>query len=362
MSGNGNRHTSVRTASRARHLWLLILLLISLVAWAASGGALAQQQTTKFTYQGKLNSGGSPANGSYDLQFQLFDAAAGGTLQGSPNTIVVVPVAVSNGVFTVQLDFGNSAFPGADRFLEIGVRLQGDVNPYTILSPRQQLTSAPYATHSLQLTLDGTASQAVTMTRNTGVSTGSTFTLQSGSPAAGSTDLAGGDLVLAAGLGTGLGGGGNYREQTAGAADVSSSSDNLLVDRTIVVSKAKPMTLASPGFTALMSIHLTGTHTAGGRIYYNIRATDGGSQIATETGIIQYTATANSITCTVFNSDKLHLGTVNSGCTPGFFNPGSQPGISIFDNVSFSTPAAIVVHEVYFRITNESGAAIRLEP
>jgi hypothetical protein len=111
-----------------------------------------------------------------------------------------------------------------------------------------------------------------------------------------------------------------------------------------------------------MSVHLVGTHTAGGRIYYNIRATDGGSQIATETGIIQFTATANSITCTVQTADKLHLGTVNSGCTPGFFNPGSQPGISIFDNVSFSSPAPIVVHEVYFTITVESGAPVRLEP
>ena len=122
------------------------------------------------------------------------------------------------------------------------------------------------------------------------------------------------------------------------------------------------MTLVSPGFASVMSIHLTGTHTAGGRIFYHIRATDGGSQIATETGVIQYTATANSITCTVQTTDKLHLGTVNSGCTPGFFNPGSQPGISVFDNVSFSSPAPIVVHEVYFTITNESGAPIRLEP
>jgi hypothetical protein len=124
----------------------------------------------------------------------------------------------------------------------------------------------------------------------------------------------------------------------------------------------KTMTLAAPGFTSLMSVHLTGTNTAGGRIEYVVRATDGGFQIATEEGIIQWLATANSITCTVQTSDKLHLGTVNSGCTPGFFNPGSQPGISVFDNVSFSTPAAIVVHEVTFRIHNISGSVIRLEP
>jgi hypothetical protein len=122
------------------------------------------------------------------------------------------------------------------------------------------------------------------------------------------------------------------------------------------------VTLSAPGLTSLMSIHLTGTHTAGGRIHYTVRATDGGSQIATEEGVLQYLATANSITCTVQTTDKLHLGTVNSGCNPGFFNPGSQPGVSIFDNVSFSSPSPIVVHEIYFEIENESGAPIRLEP
>jgi hypothetical protein len=135
-----------------------------------------------------------------------------------------------------------------------------------------------------------------------------------------------------------------------------------LVDRRITVARAKQMTLSAPGFTSLMSIHLLGALTAGGRIHYVVRATDGGSQIATESGVLQYLATANSITCTVQTTDKLHLGTVNSGCTPGFFNPGSQPGVSIFDNVSFSSPAPIVVHEVYFEIENESGSPIRLEP
>jgi hypothetical protein len=124
----------------------------------------------------------------------------------------------------------------------------------------------------------------------------------------------------------------------------------------------KQLTFNSPGFTSLMSVHLTGTNVAGGRIDYVIRATDGGSQIATEEGVIQWLATANSITCTVQTTDKLHLGTVNSGCTPGFFNPGAQPGISIFDNVSFSSPAPIAVHEVTFRIRNLSNSVIRLEP
>ena len=200
------------------------------------------------------------------------------------------------------------------------------------------------------------------MDRNPGAFAGNTLSILGSSAGSGTTDLRGGDLLISGGVGTGLGGGGNLRSQTSGPDDLSGTTDNLLVDRRIIVAKPKPLTLSAPGFTSLMSINLTGTHTAGGRINYTVRATDGGSQIATESGVIQYLATANSITCTVQTTDKLHLGTVNSGCTPGFFNPGSHPGVSIFDNVTFSSPAPIVVHEVYFEIENNSGSSIRLEP
>ena len=128
------------------------------------------------------------------------------------------------------------------------------------------------------------------------------------------------------------------------------------------VSSMKNMTLSAPGFVSLMSIALAAGDAAGGRIAYTVVATDGGSQLVTETGVIKYNATANSITCTSSTGDKLSLGTVNSGCTPGFFNPGSQPGVSIFDNVVFSTPAPIVVHRVYYRIENLSNSVIRIEP
>jgi hypothetical protein len=104
--------------------------------------------------------------------------------------------------------------------------------------------------------------------------------------------------------------------------------------------------------------------TGSARVYYMVTAEDGTGQIATESGVMQVLATANSITCTVQTTDKLHLGTVNSGCTPGFFNPGSQPGVSIFDNVTFSSPAPITVHKVSFRVVNISpnGVTIRIEP
>jgi hypothetical protein len=108
-------------------------------------------QTTAFTYQGKLTDGGNPANGSYDLQFKLFDALTSGTQQGV--TLVRNPVAASAGVFTVTLDFGANVFSGAARYLEISVRPAGCVPPncaaFTILSPRQPITSSPYAIQTL---------------------------------------------------------------------------------------------------------------------------------------------------------------------------------------------------------------------
>ncbi len=58
-------------------------------------------------------------------------------------------VGVTNGLFTVTLDFGGTAFPGADRWLEIAVRTNNSsaLGSGTLvkLNPRQQLTSVPYA-------------------------------------------------------------------------------------------------------------------------------------------------------------------------------------------------------------------------
>jgi hypothetical protein len=59
---------------------------------------------TGFTYQGQLKQGGSPANGTYDLEFKLFDALTAGNQIGS--TVTKADQAVVAGLFTVTLDFG----------------------------------------------------------------------------------------------------------------------------------------------------------------------------------------------------------------------------------------------------------------
>ncbi len=102
--------------------------------------SLLLAQTTTFTYQGSLSQSGLPANGNFSMEFSLFDDLSGGSEIGS--TITVNPVPVSNGGFTVDLDFGASAFSGPARYLQITVN-------GTPLTPRRLLTSTSYAIRSL---------------------------------------------------------------------------------------------------------------------------------------------------------------------------------------------------------------------
>src|SRR3989442_3924768 len=133
----------------------ILLLLIALLLSLSSGRALAQ--TTAFTYQGRLTDGGTAANGVYDLQFGLWDSASAGSQIGS--TQALPAVQVSGGVFTVTLDFGANAFPGANRFLEISARLSG-ASSFTPLLPRQSITSTPYAVRSANATLADTSTNS----------------------------------------------------------------------------------------------------------------------------------------------------------------------------------------------------------
>jgi len=114
------------------------LILVQVLLFQYSS---ADAQGTTFTYQGQLTDNGSPANGTnYGVLFNLYDAATGGSSLGN---LGIVSVAVSNGLFTVPLDFGASVFDGSSRWLDIGVQKNGGV--FTTLSPRQRLTPAPYA-------------------------------------------------------------------------------------------------------------------------------------------------------------------------------------------------------------------------
>ena len=142
-----------------RHFWFgRLARLFIITAGVALSTITASAQTSSFTYQGRFTDGGTAANGTYDMQFKLYDGA--GNQIGS--TIMNVAVLVTNGVFTVQLDYGAAAFSGGDRFLELGVRTAGSGDAYTELSPRQQLSSTPYAIRAGSSSTADSATTAIT--------------------------------------------------------------------------------------------------------------------------------------------------------------------------------------------------------
>lgn len=122
------------------HLVALLLFLLPSVAFP---------QGTEFRYEGQLSDGGSPANGSYQFEFTLWDSLSGGARAAVATLATPGAIPVSNGRFTVVLDFGPGAFTGATRWLELGVRTNNSVDPFTTVTPRQAIPTVPYAVFAM---------------------------------------------------------------------------------------------------------------------------------------------------------------------------------------------------------------------
>jgi hypothetical protein len=111
----------------------------------------AHAQSTAFTYQGSLEDAGVRANGLHDFRVLLYNMASGGVVVGPPQCIDNVNVI--DGVFTLQLDFGQVFATATERHLEIAVRQDagltcGDLTGFVALTPRQQIAAAPMAGHA----------------------------------------------------------------------------------------------------------------------------------------------------------------------------------------------------------------------
>ncbi len=97
-------------------------------------------QGSEFTYQGRFTQSGTNFTGDVEFRFSLWNAASAGDPVTDTNTVIV---AVNNGSFSVPLDFGVGAFPGADRWVQIEARTV--IGPFSTLTPRQKVTATPYA-------------------------------------------------------------------------------------------------------------------------------------------------------------------------------------------------------------------------
>ena len=133
--------------------WLMLAALFALNYQPSTAFA----QGTAFSYQGRLNDGGSPANGIYDLRFTLCDAVTNGNAIGA---LTNTATGVTNGLFMVTLDFGG-VFSGSNYWLEIAARTNGG-SAFSTLSPRQPITPTPYAIYSATANSANTAATATT--------------------------------------------------------------------------------------------------------------------------------------------------------------------------------------------------------
>ncbi len=127
---------------------------IVLVAVAASfalvvslGVALATTfDDTAFTYQGHLEQAGSPVTDTLQMRFRLYDDESAGSQVGVED--IHPSVGVSEGRFTVELDFGTDVAECVGLWLEIEV--EG-----VVLAPRQRITGVPYAISTRGIFVDG---------------------------------------------------------------------------------------------------------------------------------------------------------------------------------------------------------------
>jgi hypothetical protein len=116
--------------------------MLAIALASATGAATAQALTPAFTYQGELRLSSGPATGNFDMQFRLFNAQAAGAQLGA--TVTATNVAATGGLFALPLDFGPAQFAGDRQWLEIAIRPAGG-GAYETLSPRSEVTAAPYA-------------------------------------------------------------------------------------------------------------------------------------------------------------------------------------------------------------------------
>jgi hypothetical protein len=119
----------------------LLVVISTTVVFAQSSA------DTTFTYQGRLLKAGDYVDGvSCDFQFDLYETDSGGSpLTG---TLVITGVAVTDGYFTTDLNFGD-VFDGNKRYLAVTVRCPPDTGFTALNNGRVELNAAPYAVYAM---------------------------------------------------------------------------------------------------------------------------------------------------------------------------------------------------------------------
>ena len=104
----------------------------------------AEPIRSAFTYQGSLKENSQRVSGNFDFEFSLYDDPCSGSL-----IAVSVPlngVNVQNGLFSVELDFGDAALNGQERWIEVAVKGPEDTGFTTM--PRQRVIPSPHTLYA----------------------------------------------------------------------------------------------------------------------------------------------------------------------------------------------------------------------
>lgn len=136
-------HRSARHRIRLEGVANMFRLKSAIPALVLAIAALPSAAATLFTYQGTLDDGGSPANGTYDFAFTVVNGSDNALTASLPRDDIVV----TDGVFTVPLDFG-IAFTTTQRYLRISVRPGAETGAYTTLTPNTAFGATPTAIYA----------------------------------------------------------------------------------------------------------------------------------------------------------------------------------------------------------------------
>lgn len=127
-------------------LLVILIVLLGLGAFSEKARGAKKYQTLSedtFTYQGQLIRNGKVVDGKCDFRLSLWTDSSNGSQVGENRNIN--GISIRGGYFTIpSLYFGDDAFTGEARWLEIETKCEGDT-VFTKLSPRQMISPAPYA-------------------------------------------------------------------------------------------------------------------------------------------------------------------------------------------------------------------------
>ncbi|OGR40933.1 MAG: hypothetical protein A2X35_03105 [Elusimicrobia bacterium GWA2_61_42] len=129
---------AIKRLGRALSFFLLLPIACHLLPVSAQA-----EVPVKFTYQGNLRQAGFLVNGQRAMRFRIYSSSTAGSLLWE--TSAPIEVSVSTGVFRVTLEPATlTNWQSGSLWLELQVESN-------IMSPREELTSSPYAINSLML-------------------------------------------------------------------------------------------------------------------------------------------------------------------------------------------------------------------